>query len=131
MGNTNEPASIEAWDLTPRNAELSIEDPPGESPHTYVDNEETLVQMAKELAAVSHVAVDVEHHHVHSFSGETCLVQFSHRARDWLVDVRVLRDKELQPKSNSFVTLALSAFHLYFWTSHNPDPNPNPNPNPP
>jgi len=79
--------------LTPRNAELSIEDPPGESPHTYVDNEETLVQMAKELAAVSHVAVDVEHHHVHSFSGETCLVQFSHRARDWLVDVRVLRDK--------------------------------------
>ena len=43
------------------------------------------VQSATELA------VDLEHHHLHSYLGKTCLMQISTREADFVVDTLALR----------------------------------------
>jgi len=45
------------------------EDPPGEAPYHYVDTEDGFLELANQLCGCSEVAVDIEHHHEHSFRG--------------------------------------------------------------
>lgn len=36
---------------------------------------------------ISEIAIDVEHHHLRSFAGVTCLIQISTKHADYLIDV--------------------------------------------
>ena len=97
---------IVGWDASPRTPQK----PCDSTECAYVDTEDALEQMAGTLLLASHVAVDLEHHHWHSFRGVTCLMQvpngaqrgashlkcvlqFSDRTSDWLVDTVKLCDK--------------------------------------
>jgi len=44
-------------------------------PFTYVDTEESFNIMLRDLLTVDELAVDLEHHALHSFQGLTCLMQ--------------------------------------------------------
>ncbi|CAG9467820.1 unnamed protein product [Pedinophyceae sp. YPF-701] len=57
----------------------------------FVDTDEQLAECAAHLAAQPEVAVDLEHHDLHSFEGVTCLIQASSRTRDFVIDALVLR----------------------------------------
>ncbi|EPX74458.1 exosome subunit Rrp6 [Schizosaccharomyces octosporus yFS286] len=61
----------------------------------WVDTEEALKDMLKELKQSNAIAVDLEHHDYRSFRGYVCLMQISNRKYDWVVDTLQLRD-ELQ-----------------------------------
>lgn len=58
----------------------------GDTPLVWVRTKEALHEMIEELKNHSHVAIDVEHHSLHSFKGVTCLIQLSTRDKDYLVD---------------------------------------------
>lgn len=62
------------------------------STHVWVDTKDKLHSMLQELANVSEIAVDLEHHDYRSFYGITCLMQISSRESDWLIDTLALRD---------------------------------------
>ena len=62
-----------------------------ETPLTYIDTLPALEELARELASVSELAVDLEAHSYRSFQGFCCLMQLSTRAADYLVDVLALR----------------------------------------
>lgn len=59
----------------------------------WVDDEESLLKMADELANSAEIAVDLEHHDTRTYFGITCLMQISNRDHDWLVDTLALRTK--------------------------------------
>ncbi|KAI8373901.1 ribonuclease H-like domain-containing protein [Blakeslea trispora] len=59
----------------------------------WVDKEETLLEMLKELEGQEEIAVDLEHHNYRSYQGFTCLMQISTRDQDFVVDTLELRDK--------------------------------------
>ncbi|EPY54177.1 exosome subunit Rrp6 [Schizosaccharomyces cryophilus OY26] len=61
----------------------------------WVDTEEALKDMLKELQKSDAIAVDLEHHDYRSFRGYVCLMQISNRKYDWVVDTLQLRE-ELQ-----------------------------------
>ena len=52
----------------------------------YVDSEEKLKQMIKDLKKAKEIAVDLEHHDHHSYVGLVSLMQISTRDQDWVVD---------------------------------------------
>ena len=52
----------------------------------YVDTEDKLQTMIKELSAEPIIGVDVEHHNYRTYLGITCLIQISSAAKDYLVD---------------------------------------------
>ena len=52
----------------------------------YVDTEDKLQTMIKELSAEPIIGVDVEHHNYRTYLGITCLIQISSVAKDYLVD---------------------------------------------
>ncbi|KAI5790739.1 ribonuclease H-like domain-containing protein [Peziza echinospora] len=61
----------------------------------YVDTEDSLLEMLKDLKQAKEIAVDLEHHNDRSFVGFVCLMQISTRDKDWIVDTLKLRE-ELQ-----------------------------------
>ncbi|KAA8917633.1 hypothetical protein TRICI_000234 [Trichomonascus ciferrii] len=64
-----------------------------ENPVIYVDNQEKLNAMIKDLQKSKEIAVDLEHHDYRSFQGIVCLMQISNREKDWIVDTLDLRDE--------------------------------------
>ncbi|KAI7883627.1 hypothetical protein K492DRAFT_205290 [Lichtheimia hyalospora FSU 10163] len=59
----------------------------------WVDNDEQLENMMKDLATAREIAIDLEHHNYRSYQGFTCLMQISIRDQDYIVDTLVLRDR--------------------------------------
>ncbi|CAO3653430.1 unnamed protein product [Mucor hiemalis] len=59
----------------------------------WVDTEEKLLDMMKQLEGAEELAVDLEHHNYRSFQGFTCLMQLSTRDQDYVIDTLELRDK--------------------------------------
>ncbi|KAF1984051.1 hypothetical protein K402DRAFT_395984 [Aulographum hederae CBS 113979] len=57
----------------------------GTSP-IYVETEEALADMLGELKKAKEIAVDLEHHDLHSYIGLVCLMQISTREKDWVID---------------------------------------------
>eukprot|EP01023_Acetabularia_acetabulum_P051403 TRINITY_DN5677_c0_g1_i8.p1 TRINITY_DN5677_c0_g1~~TRINITY_DN5677_c0_g1_i8.p1 ORF type:complete len:521 (-),score=65.52 TRINITY_DN5677_c0_g1_i8:62-1624(-) len=52
-----------------------------------------LKKMCQELKTVDKIGVDVEHHHLHSYYGFTCLIQISTGDIDYVVDTISLHDE--------------------------------------
>lgn len=59
---------------------------------TWVDNVTHLQTMIEALKVLNEIAVDLEHHDLHSYYGITCLMQISNRENDWIIDTIALRD---------------------------------------
>ena len=62
-----------------------------ETPFTFVDTEEKLIELQQILEASKEIAVDLEHHDHRSYLGFTCLMQISTREQDFIVDTIALR----------------------------------------
>lgn len=52
----------------------------------FVDTPEALEAMLVELRKAKEIAVDLEHHDIHSYVGLVSLMQISTRNQDWVVD---------------------------------------------
>lgn len=61
----------------------------------YVATDDAFKSMMAHLESdeVREIAVDLEHHSMHSYQGFTCLVQLSTRARNFVVDAQALRSE--------------------------------------
>ncbi|KAI8097670.1 ribonuclease H-like domain-containing protein [Halteromyces radiatus] len=57
----------------------------------WVDSEQALDSMLKDLEGVQELAIDLEHHNYRSFQGFTCLMQLSTRDQDYIIDTLTLR----------------------------------------
>ena len=53
---------------------------------TFVDTFEGVESMLEELKSAKEIAIDLEHHDMHSYYGIVCLMQISTRDKDWIVD---------------------------------------------
>ncbi|KAJ2999030.1 exosome nuclease subunit [Globomyces sp. JEL0801] len=71
------------------------------TPLTWIDTLDSLKIMCSKLENVKEIAIDLEHHHIRSFQGFTCLIQISTRDEDYLVDTLELRS-ELHLLNESF-----------------------------
>jgi exosome complex exonuclease RRP6 len=60
--------------------------PPGDYEAIFVDTEEGVQEMLQELKQATEIAVDLEHHDMHSYIGLVSLMQISTRDKDWIVD---------------------------------------------
>lgn len=77
----------------------------------WVDSVDELEKMVEELALLSEIAVDLEHHDYRSYYGLTCLMQISNREKDWLIDTLALRSR-LQILNRVFTDPAIvKVFH--------------------
>ncbi len=75
-----------------------------------VDQPQELNVIAKELAAADVIAVDTESNSLYAYQEQVCLIQFSTREKDYLVDTLALEDlSPLGPIFNSDQTLKV--FH--------------------
>ncbi|KAL3475021.1 ribonuclease H-like domain-containing protein [Aspergillus californicus] len=63
---------------------------------TFVDTLDGVKEMLAELKAASEIAIDLEHHDVHSYTGLVSLMQISTRNKDWVVDTLKPWREELQ-----------------------------------
>ncbi|KAL8673548.1 MAG: hypothetical protein Q9168_002037 [Polycauliona sp. 1 TL-2023] len=63
---------------------------------TWVDTPEAVQDMLRDLKSAKEIAVDLEHHDVHSYVGLVSLMQISTREKDWIVDTLVPWREELQ-----------------------------------
>ena len=61
-----------------------------------VDTGEALQSMLAELKKAKEIAIDIEHHDMHSYVGIVCLMQISTRQKDWIVDTTRPWREELQ-----------------------------------
>ncbi len=52
----------------------------------FVDTPEAVKAMLQDLRQAREIAIDLEHHDVHSYVGLVCLMQISTREKDWIVD---------------------------------------------
>ncbi|KAL2000731.1 hypothetical protein VTN02DRAFT_2685 [Thermoascus thermophilus] len=69
---------------------------------TFVDTLEGLRDMLAELKSAKEIAVDLEHHDVHSYHGLVSLMQISTREKDWVVDTLKPWREELQQLNEVF-----------------------------
>ncbi|KAL4778387.1 ribonuclease H-like domain-containing protein [Aspergillus varians] len=69
---------------------------------TFVDTLEGVKEMLAELKAASEIAIDLEHHDVHSYHGLVSLMQISTRDKDWVVDTLKPWREELQMLNEVF-----------------------------
>lgn len=53
---------------------------------TFVEDEDTLEEMIKELKNAREIAVDLEHHDYRTYVGIVSLMQISTRDKDWIID---------------------------------------------
>ncbi|CAG7925821.1 unnamed protein product [Penicillium olsonii] len=63
---------------------------------TFVDTLDGVKEMLEELKKAKEIAVDLEHHDVHSYHGLVSLMQISTREKDWVVDTLKPWREELQ-----------------------------------
>src|ERR1051325_10727074 len=71
-------------------------------PPVWVDQPETLKQMIADLAAQTRVAVDTESNSLHAYREQVCLIQFSTRKTDYVVDPLAIDDLSfLEPVFNN------------------------------
>ncbi|KAJ5723210.1 hypothetical protein N7488_001245 [Penicillium malachiteum] len=63
---------------------------------TFVDTLDGVKEMLKELKQAKEIAIDLEHHDVHSYAGLVSLMQISTREKDWVVDTLKPWREELQ-----------------------------------
>ena len=78
---------LEAFD-EPKFLERSLEN----VPLHWIDTEEALKEMYTKLKGESMIAVDLEHHSFHSYTGLVSLIQISSASEDFLVDPIRLRE---------------------------------------
>ncbi|GAD93271.1 exosome component 3'-5' exonuclease [Paecilomyces variotii No. 5] len=69
---------------------------------TFVDTLEGLKAMLEELKSAKEIAIDLEHHDVHSYHGLVSLMQISTREKDWVVDTLKPWREELQQLNEVF-----------------------------
>ncbi|KAL4892121.1 ribonuclease H-like domain-containing protein [Aspergillus ambiguus] len=69
---------------------------------TFVDTVEGVKEMLGELKAAKEIAIDLEHHDVHSYHGLVSLMQISTREKDWVVDTLKPWREELQMLNEVF-----------------------------
>lgn len=63
---------------------------------TFVDTLDGVNDMLAELKTAKEIAIDLEHHDVHSYQGLVSLMQISTREKDWVVDTLKPWRQELQ-----------------------------------
>ncbi|KAJ5174683.1 uncharacterized protein N7482_000560 [Penicillium canariense] len=63
---------------------------------TFVDTMDGVKEMLEELKQAKEIAIDLEHHDVHSYHGLVSLMQISTRNKDWVVDTLKPWREELQ-----------------------------------
>ncbi|OKL59137.1 hypothetical protein UA08_05566 [Talaromyces atroroseus] len=68
----------------------------------WVDTQEGLAEMIKELKKAKEIAIDLEHHDVHSYHGLVSLMQISTRDKDWVVDTLQPWREDLQQLNEVF-----------------------------
>ncbi|KAL4913738.1 ribonuclease H-like domain-containing protein [Aspergillus aurantiobrunneus] len=69
---------------------------------TFVDTLDGVKEMLVELKSASEIAIDLEHHDVHSYHGLVSLMQISTRDKDWVVDTLKPWREELQVLNEVF-----------------------------
>ncbi|PWY92573.1 hypothetical protein BO70DRAFT_327811 [Aspergillus heteromorphus CBS 117.55] len=69
---------------------------------TFVDTQEGVKEMLGELKSAKEIAIDLEHHDVHSYQGLVSLMQISTRDKDWVVDTLQPWREELQVLNEVF-----------------------------
>lgn len=69
---------------------------------TFVDTSDGVADMLKDLKKAKEIAIDLEHHDVHSYHGLTSLMQISTRDKDWIVDTLKPWREELQVLNQVF-----------------------------
>jgi exosome complex exonuclease RRP6 len=68
--------------------------------------------MLQELKAAKEIAVDLEHHDLHTYTGIVCLMQISTREKDWIVDTLKPWREKLQVLNEVFTDpKILKVFH--------------------
>jgi exosome complex exonuclease RRP6 len=78
----------------------------------WVDTPEKVVEMVKELKKAKEIAVDLEHHDVHTYIGLVSLMQISTRNKDWVVDTLQPWREDLQQLNEVFADPnILKVFH--------------------
>ncbi|CRG85262.1 exosome complex exonuclease RRP6 [Talaromyces islandicus] len=78
----------------------------------WVDTPEAVAEMVAELKEAKEVAVDLEHHDVHSYHGLVSLMQISTRDKDWVVDTLKPWREDLQRLNEVFTDpKILKVFH--------------------
>ena len=77
-----------AYPHTPCLSACGTQDPAPlqDTPLVWVRDTAGVIRLAAALVGERAVAVDVEHHARHSFTGVTCLVQLSTRTHDYIID---------------------------------------------
>ncbi|BDD56806.1 exosome nuclease subunit [Monascus purpureus] len=79
---------------------------------TFVDTVEGVKEMLEELKSAKEIAIDLEHHDVHSYHGLVSLMQISTRDKDWVVDTLKPWREELQILNEVFTDPSvLKVFH--------------------
>lgn len=69
---------------------------------TFVDTLDGVKEMLEKLKQAKEIAVDLEHHDVHSYHGLVSLMQISTRNKDWVVDTLKPWREELQMLNEVF-----------------------------
>jgi exosome complex exonuclease RRP6 len=69
---------------------------PADSQAIFVDTREGVEAMLSELRQSTEIAIDLEHHDLHSYVGLVCLMQISTRQKDWIIDTLVPWREDLQ-----------------------------------
>ncbi|KAJ6083376.1 hypothetical protein N7467_007511 [Penicillium canescens] len=69
---------------------------------TFVDTLDGVKEMLEELKKANEIAIDLEHHDVHSYHGLVSLMQISTREKDWVVDTLKPWREELQMLNEVF-----------------------------
>jgi exosome complex exonuclease RRP6 len=96
-------------------------------PYEYVDNKESLYSAISEMSLYNELAVDLEHHSIHTYLGMTCLIQISTRDKDYILDVIALKTDPTFATGNGTGTSTTNSSISNISSSPNPNPNPNPN----
>ena len=60
--------------------------PPEQEQATFVDTEVGVYTMLADLKNATEIAVDLEHHDLHTYRGLVSLMQISTREKDWIID---------------------------------------------
>jgi len=64
-----------------------------DTPFAWIETQEGLNSLIEDLAGVTELAIDLEHHDYRSFSGFLCLMQISTRSKDYVIDTLLLREE--------------------------------------
>lgn len=69
---------------------------------TFVDRFEEVEMMLADLKEAKEIAIDLEHHDEHSYTGLVSLMQISTRTKDWVVDTLKPWRRDLQVLNEVF-----------------------------